>query len=134
MGDPLDASHTAPKFAAPDPGEAAAWYERHLGFRKTVFMAGDYAIVRRGQLALHLWKCADRGIAENTSCYTEIETVEALDRLHAEWAAKSVAEGFAPGRVEAEPKNQPGHGMREFHLWDPAGNLIGFGADIEQKG
>lgn len=134
MSDPLQASHTAPKFAVPHPGEAAAWYERHLGFRKAVFMDGDYAIVRRGQLTLHLWKCADRAIAENTSCYTEIETVEALDALHAEWLAKSGETGFAPGRIEAEPKDQSGHGMREFHVWDPAGNLIGFGASIEEKG
>ena len=134
MGDPLEASHTAPKFAAPSPGEAASWYEHHLGFRKAIFMDGDYAIIRRGQLCLHLWKCADRSIAENTSCYTEIETVEALNRLHAEWLVKAGEQGFAPGRIEPKPKDQPGHGMREFHVWDPAGNLIGFGASIEQKG
>ena len=131
MIDPLEQSHTAPKFAAPDPGEAAAWYEAYLGFRKAVFSQGDYAIVQRGKLTLHLWKCADRGIAENTACYTEIETVDALNRLHAEWLESSSQDGFAPGRIEAEPKDQPGHGMREFHVWDPAGNLIGLGASIE---
>ena len=134
MTDPLAASHTAPKFAAPDPGAAAAWYEAFLGFQKAVFMDGDYAIVRRGQLTLHLWKCADRHIAESTACYTEIDSVGALDTLHAEWLARSAGDGFAPGRIEAEPKDQSGHGMREFHVWDPAGNLIGFGASIEQEG
>ena len=64
MYDPLEGSHTAPKFAAPDPGEAARWYEKHLGFRTAVFDDGNYAIVRRGKLALHLWK--RRPIA--TSC------------------------------------------------------------------
>lgn len=134
MYDPLEGSHTAPKFAAPDPGEAARWYEKHLGFRTAVFDDGNYAIVRRGKLALHLWKCADRSIAENTACYTEIACVEHLDLLHAEWLEASTYSDFVPGRIEAEPKDQPGHGMREFHLWDPAGNLIGFGASIDKKG
>ena len=134
MSDPLDQSHTAPKFAAPDPGAAAGWYATHLGFRKAVFMNGDYAIIQRGQLTLHLWKCPDRQIAENTACYTEIGSVEALDRLHAEWLSNSKQDGFAPGRIEAQPKDQTGHGMREFHVWDPTGNLIGFGASIEQEG
>lgn len=134
MSDPLERSHTAPKFAAPHPGEAAAWYEKHLGFRTAIFEDGGYAIVRRGKLTLHLWKCADRAIAENTACYTEIDGVDQLNRLHAEWIEAASYGDFAPGRIEAEPKDQRGHGMREFHVWDPAGNLIGFGASIEQKG
>lgn len=131
MGDPLDRSHTAPKFAAPDPGALAAWYAEHLGFpEKAVFDEGRYAIVRRGTLTLHFWQCDDRNIAENTACYTEISDVDALDELHAEFLAMSGQDGFAPGRVEPQPGNQAGHGMREFHVWDPAGNLIGFGAAI----
>ena len=129
--DPLDRSHTAPKFMAPNPGKAAAWYRDHLAFTKiTIYLDGDYAIVGRGKLTLHLCKSADRKLAENTSCYVELETVELLDQLHAKWLEASRVDGFAPGRVEAEPKNQTGHGMREFHVWDPAGNLIGFGAAI----
>lgn len=108
------------KFAAPDPVKAAAWYDR-LGFRTATF--GDYAIVSRGELCLHLWKCVDRHIAENTSCYVELKDVDAL---HAEWSALDLGEG----RIEDEPKDRPDHGMREFHLWDPAGNLIGFGSAI----
>ncbi len=129
--DPLNISHAAPKFAAPHPGEAAKWYRDHLNFPKIkIFENGDYAIVSRGQFTLHLWKCEDRKIAENTACYVEIQTVEALDALHASWLVASQSEGFAPGRIEAAPKNQPGHNMREFHVWDPAGNLIGFGASL----
>jgi len=132
MLDPLDESHTAPKFAAPDPGAMAKWYVNHLGFPKhAVFDNGSYAIVRRGDLTIHLWQCADRNVAENTACYTEIRDVAALDALHAEILGKSGDPGFAPGRVEDAPKNAPGHGMREFHVWDPAGNLIGFGAALD---
>jgi hypothetical protein len=113
MTDPLEASHTAPKFAAPDPAALAEWYVDALGFpRKAVFENGDYAIVARGLLTLHFWKCAERRIAEATACYTEIATLEALDTLHAEWLAASHRPGFHPGRIEAEPKNQAGHGSR----------------------
>lgn len=129
MADLLDASHTAPKFAAPNPGVLADWYARHLGFPgKAVFLDGDYAIVRRGDLTLHFWRCEERHIAENTACYTEVADVDALNALHAEFLERSRAPGFSPGRVQETPKDAPGHGMREFHVWDPAGNLIGFGA------
>ena len=131
MSDPLAGSHTAPKFAAPDPALLADWYVDALGFpRKAVFENGNYAIVARGDLTLHFWKCRERRISEATACYTEIDTMHALDTLHAEWLAASHRPGFHPGRTELEPKNTPGHGMREFHVWDPAGNLIGFGSSI----
>jgi len=131
MRDPLENSDTAPKFAAPDPGALARWYQRALDFRDVrVFAGGDYAIVRRGQLTLHLWKCTDRRIAENTSCYTQIRILDELDALHSEWIERSQLPGFSPGRIESEPRDQPDHAMREFHVWDPAGNLIGFGAEM----
>lgn len=134
MTDPLDSSHTAPKFAAPDPGALARWYRDALDFTDVhVFAGGDYAIVRRGKLTLHLWKCGERMIAENTSCYTEIGTLGELESLHAEWIRKSHEAGFAPGRIESKPRDKPGHGMREFHVWDPAGNLIGFGAELRDS-
>ena len=114
------------KFAAPSPGDAAAWYKDALGFQASVFGEGDYAIVSRGALTLHLWPCKDRYIAENTSCYVELTTVEDLNALHTEWSQA----GIAPGHIDKTPKDQPGHGMREFHVWDPAGNLIGFGAAL----
>lgn len=128
--DPLETSHTAPKFAAPNPAELAKWYADCLGFRKAVFDDGAYAIVARGELCLHLWKCEDRRIAENTACYTELESIVLLDMLHEEFVAAAESDGFSPGRLEESPKDQQGHNMREFHLWDPAGNLIGFGAPL----
>lgn len=131
MSDYLDGSHSAPKFAAPNPGALALWYVEHLGFPKhSIYENGDYAIVRRGDLTLHFWKCADLHIAKNTACYTQITSVTALDALHHEYFLASKKPGFAPGRVDCAPRDQTGHGMREFHVWDPAGNLIGFGAAL----
>jgi len=105
-----------------------------LGFPHiAIYENGDYAIVRRGDFTLHFWKCADRHIAENTACYTEVKSVEALNALHAEIFENSKRKGFAPGRVDISPTDKLGHGMREFHVWDPAGNLIGFGASLNPK-
>lgn len=132
MTDPLEASHTAPKFAAPNPGQIAHWYETHLGFPKqAVYNEGGYAIVRRGDLTIHFWKCEERRIAENTACYTEMRSVDALNQLHDELSERSKKRGFFPGRVQSKPCDAPGYGMREFHVWDPAGNLIGFGARLK---
>ena len=131
MDDPLVNSHTAPKFAAVNPGKMAEWYVENLGFPKSaIFESGDYAIVRRGDLTLHFWKCSDPTIAENTSCYVELRDVAALNALHAIFLENSKEDSFAPGRVQIEPVDAHGHGMREFHVWDPDGNLIGFGASI----
>ena len=131
--DPLERSHTAPKFAAPDPGALATWYVEHLGFPDhAIYEDAGYAIVRRGALTLHFWSCAERRIAENTACYTELESVESLDALHTEWLDRAGRPGFHPGRIQKTPIDAPGHGMREFHTWDPAGNLIGFGAALNK--
>lgn len=127
MTDPFNTSHTAPKFAAPNPGALARWYENHLGFEVAVYAGGSYAIVTRGAMTLHIWQCDDRKIAENTACYTEIASVETLSLLHREWLSVSKTYGFVPGRI-AQKITETAHGMCEFHLWDPAGNLISFGA------
>lgn len=88
--------------------------------------------MRRGNLTIHLWKCENPIIAENTSCYVELRDVSVLDDLHASLIKKSKNDGFAPGRIQHTPIDAPGHGMREFHVWDPNGNLIGFGAEIKE--
>lgn len=132
--DPLDHSHTAPKFAASNPQANAAWYVDFLGFPQiSIYQNGDYAIVRRGDLNLHFWKCTDHRIAENTACYTQLASIKELNALHAEILESSKRKGFAPGRIDGSPKDELGHGMREFHIWDPAGNLIHFGAILHQK-
>jgi len=130
--DPLERSHTAPKFAAANPGDTARWYVEHLDFpHHAVFDNGNYAIVRRESLTLHLWKCDNSIIPENTSCYVELRDTSALNELHASLLKNAQKSSFAPGRIEKKPVDAEGHGMREFHVWDPNGNLIGFGAAIQ---
>lgn len=109
-------TRACPLLAAPDPRAAAAWYRDKLGFEVTLVMDG-YAIVQREAAELLVWQCPDRHIAENTSAYirvTGIDTVRAgLD---------AAAEG---GRIS--PVQTREWGMREFYVWDPAGNLLRFG-------
>lgn len=131
MTEPLHAARIAAKFAAPDPSTAADWYQSALNFpKKAIFEGGGYAIVARGDIEIHLWQCGDRTIAENTACYITVSSVGDLNALHAEWLLASKQAAFHPGRIEDEPMDKPGHGMREFHVWDPAGNLMGIGADL----
>ncbi|MEO0981135.1 MAG: VOC family protein [Pseudomonadota bacterium] len=133
MADPLAGAFTAPKFASPDPAAVADWYQQALGFPQAdVYAEGAYAIVRREALELHLWQCAERKIAENTSCYCEIAGVDKLDALYADFAEQARAPGFHPGRLSDPPRDFE-HGMREFFVWDPAGNLIQFGADLSAE-
>jgi len=105
-----------PLFAAADPGGTAAWYRDRLGFSVALSM-DDYAIVRRDGVEVHLYRCADRHIAENTSAYFRTGDV---DGLYGEMGG--AAEG---GRVIA-PEDRA-WGMREFYVIDPGGNLLRFG-------
>ena len=110
-----------PLLASLDLDETCAFYGK-LGFR-TARVAPDYVIARRDALEIHFWDCDERHIAENTSCYLRMADAAAL---YAEYAALDLA----PGRMD-EIADMP-WGMREFHVWDPHGNLLKIGQDIEQ--
>ena len=104
---------TVPVLASLDIGETARFYSQRLGFAVLARHA-DYLIVARDGCELHFWLCAERHIAENTSCYVRGDT----RALHAEFAARGLA--LAP------PQERP-WGMRELYVIDPHGNLLKFG-------
>jgi catechol 2,3-dioxygenase-like lactoylglutathione lyase family enzyme len=105
-----------PLLAAPDPRVAAAWYRDKLDFR-IGFVMDDYAIVEREGVELHFWSCPDRHIAENTSAYIRVTDIDTV------WSGLGgPAEG---GRIS--PVQTREWGMREFYVWDLAGNLLRFG-------
>ncbi len=105
-----------PILAALDIVAAAAWYREELGFRIALQLE-DYAIVERDGVELHFWKCDERHIAENTSCYIRVDDVDELQRQFA-----GLANG---GRISHVQSRE--WGMREFYVWDPSGNLLRFG-------
>ncbi len=109
-----------PLLASLDLDESQAFYAK-LGFA-TERVAPDYLIATRGTIEIHFWDCRERHIAENTSCYIRLADVEAL---YAEYAALDLV----PGRMD-ELADMP-WGMREFHVWDPHGNLLRIGQVIE---
>ena len=108
-----------PILASLDFEETLAFYRR-LGF-EAAQVAPDCVIARRGRIEIHFWDCKERHIAENTACYIRMDRVEPL---YQEFAALDLA----PGRMD-QVADMP-WGMREFHVWDPHGNLLKFGQEI----
>ncbi len=108
-----------PLLASLDLDESLAFYAK-LGFA-TERVAPDYVIAERGGIESHFLDCRERHIAEITSCSIRLVVVDAL---YAEYAALDLA----PGRMD-ELADMP-WGMREFHVWDPHGNLLRIGQVI----
>ena len=113
-------SRAHPILASLDPERTMAFYQR-LGFAPIVRL-DNYLIVRRDDIELHFWKCADRNVAENTSCYLDSPDVDAL-----------YAEFIANGVKATEPADRP-WGRREFYVIDSSGNLLRFGQKLSSPG
>jgi len=104
-----------PVLASLDLPRTLAFYRDILGFEVHHFAHADYGIAQRDGTELHFWKCPDRHIAENTSCYLRVPDIQAVhaelrdriaslaDVMHTDW------------------------GMDELVVFDPDGNLIKFG-------
>jgi catechol 2,3-dioxygenase-like lactoylglutathione lyase family enzyme len=105
---------TVPVLASLDLKETLDFYTVRLGF-KVRGRFEDYAIVSRDDAEIHFWKCGDRHIAENTSCYVRAAGIQAL---YEEFTGR--------GLTLKEPVNQP-WGMKELYVIDPHGNLLKFG-------
>ena len=104
-----------PKQAAGDIPKAVEFYERKLGFAR-MFVLDDYAGVARGPVEIHLWRCADKHIAENTACRVNVEGIEAL---YEEYRPRGVI--HPNGALATKP-----WGLNEFTVLDLDGNGITF--------
>jgi catechol 2,3-dioxygenase-like lactoylglutathione lyase family enzyme len=109
-------SATIPVLASLDLDETAAFYADRLGFQPRL-RADDYLIVERDGCEIHFWLCAERHIAENTSCYVRGDPTA----LHADFARR--------GLKLDPPADQP-WGMRELYVIDPHGNLLKIGEPV----
>lgn len=85
---------TVPVLASLDFTQTEAFYHQRLGFGVRL-RAPDWLIVERCGCEIHFWLCAERHIAENTSCYVRGDT----DALHADFTQR--------GLVLAPPHSQP---------------------------
>ncbi|MDA8522085.1 bleomycin resistance protein [Acidovorax sp. NCPPB 4044] len=108
---------TIPVLASLDLDESAAFYTDRLGFA-IALRAADYLIAVRDGCELHFWRCSDRHIAENTSCYLRGD----VRALHADFTRR--------GLTHEPPAERP-WGMRELYVIDPHGNLLKFGEPCE---
>ena len=106
-------SASVPVLASLNLDESRVFYAR-LGFVEQL-QTPDYLIVERAGVELHFWLCADRQIAENTSCYLRSPDTQ---QLYTEFRAQ----GLDPAAPQLRP-----WGMRELYLIDPHGNLLKFG-------
>jgi len=106
-----------PVLASLDMARTLSFYRNVLGFTVSHFENAGYGIAVRGDTEIHFWACADRNIAENTSCYLRVPDIRAVHRelsatlpdlgdiVHTDW------------------------GMDELYVIDPDGNLIKFGQE-----
>jgi len=103
----------APELPVTDMDRAISWYEAALGFRTAMTMPdGDYAVVERDSVALHLFLGTD---ASPGACH--IFTGDAEGLLN-EFATR--------GTQILQPLEQKPWGNRDFRLLDPFGNELKF--------
>ncbi len=109
-----------PVLASLDIEQSVEFFVSKLGFTREYASQGEYGIVSNGPVEIHFWACADRRIAEATSCRVQVHGVQAL---HARCASQAIVHPNAP--LDTKP-----WGTKEFAILDPDGNLVTFFEDV----
>jgi uncharacterized glyoxalase superfamily protein PhnB len=108
-------SRIAPELPVADINKSIEYYEQKLGFKMVAQMpAGDYAIVERDDVAVHLFKTNGHA---SSPVGIHIFTCD-LDELHAELQERGA-------RVSQGIVRKP-WGNRDFRVHDDSGNEIKF--------
>jgi len=110
-----------PVLASLDIERSAGFFAEKLGFTKVHVAQGAYGIVANGPVEIHFWTCADRSIAEATSCRVQVRAIERLYR-------QCEGHGIVHPKAPLETKSW---GSKEFAILDPDGNLIAFYEDTK---
>ena len=106
--------HSNPVLPVHSIPNAMEFYDK-LGFRR-VWEDIDYGILERDAVEIHLVKCNDPRIAENSTCRIFVTGIEEL------WSLYQLMNLVHPGStIENEP-----WGTRSFELLDPDGNMLKF--------
>lgn len=121
MNTPTEYVAAVPVLASLDIERSAEFFAAKLGFMKVHVAQGAYGIVVNGSVQIHFWACADRSIAEATSCRVQ---VRAIERLYHQCEGHGIVHPKAP--LETKP-----WGTKEFAILDPDGNLIAFYEDTD---
>ncbi|MBL8448082.1 MAG: VOC family protein [Zoogloeaceae bacterium] len=105
-----------PVLASLDIQRSVEFFATRLRFTVLHAEQGVYGIVGQGGVHVHFWACADRRIAEATSCRLRVTGI-------AELYAQCREHGIVHPR--AALADTP-WGSREFAILDPDGNLVTF--------
>lgn len=108
---------TIPVLASLNIDETLRFYVHELGFTERG-KTTDYLMVSRDGAEIHFWLCAERHIAENTSCYIRVANADAL------------YDEFKTKNIKIQPPAIRPWGMKELYVIDPSGNLLKFGQDV----
>ena len=106
-----------PILASLDIAASLALFNR-LGFETHAF-GDNYGIAIREHVEIHFSYCADKYVAENTSCYVRVNDIHAL--------RADLARCMDVGEVV-----ETSWGMDELYVWDPTGSLVKFGQVTER--
>lgn len=109
-----------PVLPALDLGASISFYEQRLGFA-CAFRTEEYAGIKRGEVEIHLWRCADPAIAGHASCRINIRRIDAL---YEEYESEGVVHPEGP--LATKP-----WGLREFTVVDSSGNTIVFAEPVQ---
>lgn len=111
----------APELPVANLAQALDHYERHLGFATVMTMpSGDYAIVERDGVALHLYEDTD-GASRPHAVHI---FATGLEELEAELRGRGA-------RIAQAITRQP-WGTRDFRVLDSAGNALKFTEPMPQ--
>ena len=115
-------TRVAPELPVNDLADSVRHYEEKLGFRVAMLMPeGDYAIVERDGVALHLFQNhAGRQSAASIHVF-----VAGLDALHAELQARGAQ--LTQGIIRKP------WGNRDFRVTDASGNVIKFTEPLDNS-
>lgn len=117
-------TRVAPEIPVADLEDSLAYYESRLGFEVVMKMpAGDYAIVERDNVALHLFQEVDRQ-ATTRKASLHIFTA-GIEELYSELQGR--------GAQITQPITRKPWGNRDFRVSDLCGNEIKFTEPLDQE-
>ncbi|MCY7375952.1 MAG: VOC family protein [Pyrinomonadaceae bacterium] len=112
---------SVPILASLNTSATAEFYSDKLGFEIVHHAPDEYLIMKRDEIEIHFWHCAEPHIAENTACRIRVSNINVL---YDQCTTGGIV--HPNGKIADVP-----WGNREFGMADSHGNLITFYQEIE---